>query len=63
MTITIKLKTDNAAFENDRISGAHTETARILAEVAQRFDTDGPFDGPVYDINGNTVGTVTVRGK
>lgn len=63
MTITIRLTTDNAAFDNDRASHAHTEIARLVAEVARRFDTDGPFDGPLVDINGNTVGTVSVTGR
>jgi hypothetical protein len=60
MTITIRIDTDNAAFDDDKASGAHTEIARLLAGIAARFDTDGPHDGPLMDINGNTVGTVTI---
>jgi hypothetical protein len=60
MTITITINTDNAAFDNDRASRAHTEVARIVREVGNRFDTDGPFDGEVYDVNGNTVGLVVM---
>jgi hypothetical protein len=62
MTITITLDTNNAAFDNDRVSRAHTEVARLVGQVANWFDTDGPHDGPLYDYNGNHVGDVAVSG-
>lgn len=55
MTITIRLKTDNAAFEENR----REEVRRILMEWA-RCETHG---GHLYDSNGNKVGSVTVTGK
>jgi hypothetical protein len=60
MTITITIDTSHAAFNWDRASRSHTEVARIVSEVASRFDTDGPFDGPIYDRNGSEVGSVEV---
>lgn len=62
MKITIVLRTDNAAFENDG-NGQMPETAEVLANVARRFDTDGPYDGPIFDANGNTCGSVTVEDR
>lgn len=47
---TLKIETDNAAFED--LSG---ETARILRDIAKKLD-DGQTDGKGKDINGNTVG-------
>lgn len=57
MTITIKLRTDNAAFEWDK----DEEIKRILQK---RLIDDWPFDtNTLVDFNGNTVGTVTVTGR
>lgn len=57
MTITIRLKTGSAAFEDDK----DAEIRRILLE---RLVNDWPFDrNTLVDYNGNTVGSVTVRGK
>ncbi len=57
MTITIRLKTGNAAFEDDK----DAEIKRILQE---RLINDWPFDRTtLIDANGNTVGSVTVTGK
>lgn len=53
MIIKIRIRTGNAAFED-----GYTEVARLLTEIAQRFKIDGPFVGPLYDINGNKVGSV-----
>ena len=61
MTIVIKIKTDNAAFEE-----RDAEIARIVREVARWIDSEGIDDGAearCRDLNGNTVGSVTVRGK
>jgi hypothetical protein len=62
MKIIIEIDTNNAAFDNDRVSRAHTEVARIVSGIARGFDTDGPHAGPVYDVNGNTVGHVVIQG-
>jgi hypothetical protein len=55
--ITIKIDTDNAAFELD---GNYTaEVARILRELAARVEagTNG-YAISILDINGNKVGTM-----
>ena len=57
MTITIKLKTGNAAFEGDKDS----EIRRILTEIADTWPVSSGMN--VRDYNGNTVGSVTVTGK
>lgn len=61
MTITIKINTDNAAFEDDKA----TEVHRIVREAVAILNGDdyGPGAFPVRDSNGNTVGSVTVTGK
>jgi len=65
MTITIKLKTDNAAFEGD---SRDLEIARLIWGVAHRFERGAVASGvrearPLKDRNGNTVGSVTVTGR
>lgn len=61
MTITIRITTGNAAFED----GDTNETIRILRDVIERISEGGVVyaKGDLRDINGNTVGTVTVAGK
>ena len=64
MTIMIRLKTDNAAFEDDK----QAEVTRILAGIVEsherRMSRDrGNYTSNLYDSNGNIVGTVTVTGK
>lgn len=56
--LTLKVKTDNAAFEQDR----DAELARIL-EVAARKIEHGNTEGKLYDINGNVVGSFKITGK
>jgi len=53
---TIKIETDNAAFEG---SGCGRELSRILARLAAEIkDADTRADsGKLRDINGNTVGS------
>lgn len=59
MTITIRLSTDNAAFE-DR----DAEIGRLLHIVAERQRLGRGIDGvKLLDYNGNTVGSVKVTGK
>jgi len=61
MTITIKISTGNAAFEDD----ASQEVARILRELAKDMDGHphfGPgFDVALRDVNGNKVGHLTIH--
>ena len=64
MTITIKLTTDNAAFEDDK----DAEIGRLVHRVAQRLERGAIASGiretqALVDLNGNRVGSVTVRGK
>lgn len=54
--ITIKIKTDNAAF-ND--GNKNRELARILREIAFWFDDDVKLPLRVADNNGNNVCKVT----
>lgn len=48
---TIKIETDNAAFEFPEI-----EVARILRHTAHLVENGGYREGPVIDVNGNHVG-------
>lgn len=50
---TLNIETSNAAFQDD---AAHHEIARILRDLAERFD-NGVDSGTVKDTNGNTVGS------
>lgn len=61
MTITISIKTDNAAFGDDS-TDRDREVGRILREWAGRIPEDG-YGATLHDDNGNRVGQVTVRGK
>ena len=49
--MTIKFKTDNAAFE-ESFSG---EVARILNQIIERVE-DGDDSGVIMDSNGNKIG-------
>lgn len=57
MNITIKINTDNAAFGDD----PEAEVARILRATALHFEQSGLEDRPLYDSNGNGIGSVAVR--
>jgi len=58
MTITIKIKTDNAAFDGvDR----YLELARLMGKVTETVCA-GERDRVLIDNNGNSVGSVTVKG-
>lgn len=69
-TLTVKLKLDNAAFcdDGDNPAQGH-EVARILRILADRLehldDVSEHFDDgyPLYDVNGNAVGTVEGSGR
>ena len=58
MTITIKLKTENAAFQDDK----RAEVFRILAEWIANGQR-GIWASKLYDHNGNQVGTATLTGQ
>lgn len=49
---TLSIKTGNDAFEG---GAGRQEVARILRETAERVER-GIAEGPVRDVNGNTVG-------
>jgi hypothetical protein len=61
MSFKLEINTGNAAFDDDAMG---PEIARILSGVAERLaagDLDGIYawssDSPLYDINGNRVGS------
>lgn len=58
MTITIRIKTGNAAFAD---GDKDAEVRRILEGVVEAMPIQGTIS--LYDYNGNRVGDVTVRGK
>lgn len=59
MKLKIEIKTDNAAFGDTAIECGE-EVARILRELAERIEADGPPEVGgrygAYDANGNCVG-------
>jgi hypothetical protein len=72
MTITIRLKTDNAAFhdadagEKDRDAQEYARNVEVLRILRKWLDRDGfepCWEQTLHDSNGNRVGSVTVKGK
>ena len=62
MTITIEIKCDNAAFDEEN-GGPGPEVGRLLRKVAALCEADDfdTVDGKrLMDVNGNHVGNVTV---
>jgi hypothetical protein len=62
MKITIDIRTENAAFKDDRDAEIH----RILSKFADsilRHGMGNNLSQPVTDSNGNTVGKFKVTGK
>jgi len=55
--LTVKIKTQNAAFDGDDKA---LELARLLREIAQRLE-EGQTRGEVRDTNGNTVGAFACK--
>lgn len=55
MDFTVRIHTDNAAFED---GNREHETARILRDISNRLDGGGSFEKhqTLRDINGNDVG-------
>lgn len=54
--ITIKIKTDNAAFEET--TTPYHEVARILRTLADKMERDEGAPSFLYDLNGNKCGVV-----
>ena len=59
MPLTVRIKTDNAAFQGDSLG---PELARILREIAEKLE-GGRDGGPVMDANGNRVGAWSMGPK
>lgn len=57
MNATIKVKMDNAAFDEP---GA--ELARILRDIAERIESGEVMAFTLFDVNGNAVGSFQVKG-
>jgi hypothetical protein len=56
--IIIRINVENAAFED----GGPSEVARILRELADRYDGEGFYIyARLRDVNGNTVGSVEIE--
>lgn len=55
--LTVKIKTDNAAFGG---ADKALELARMLREIAQKIER-GHTEGKVYDLNGNPVGAFACK--
>lgn len=59
MELLITIEQDSAAFED---AGIATETARLLRELADRIEQEGPPEcWLLYDANGNSVGAASQR--
>ena len=58
MKLTITINMDNSAFDDGNSGG--DEVSRILFDLADSFQDDGPRDLPILDSNGNTVGKAQV---
>lgn len=56
--ITIEIETVNAAFDDEPAS----EIARILRQLADRFEQCGLPLSKLYDVNGNACGRVNIEG-
>lgn len=71
MNFELKIECDNAAFTSDTGGDPRPEIARILREAAKKVERMNPIDLvtsvgqslALMDINGNTVGYATVKGK
>ena len=57
MDITIKINTDNAAFDDSML---RVELSLILEELAKEIDRFGIVNKPLRDTNGNTCGFVKI---
>ena len=64
--LTVKIKTDNAAFQEDALrrsqDAAGAECACILRKIADKLD-NGNIEGVTFDSNGNRVGTYKLTDK
>jgi hypothetical protein len=57
MTITLTIETDNAAFAR----APFREARRIIREAADRLTREAGDGFPLRDVNGNTVGRLTIK--
>lgn len=58
MDITIKINTDNAAFQDSML---RVEVSGILETLSKEIDRFGIVNKPLRDINGNTCGYVKIE--
>ncbi len=58
--LTIKIKTDNDAFQNDNLE---LEIERCLNDVIQLINGYGHKEGDIHDTNGNNVGHFKLTNK
>lgn len=64
--ITIKIKTENAAFHHPQMAGglaARVEVARILTALALKLENYSLNSPKLMDYNGNAVGEITLTGR
>jgi len=57
--VTIQIQTGNAAFDESPTR----EVARILRDLASRFERDGLPPETLRDLNGNACGTVAIEAR
>lgn len=59
----VRIETKNAAFDSDDEGGEakRVEVARILRELADRFEQGSEASIPLFDANGNKVGRAEDR--
>lgn len=55
--INIKIKTENAAFQED----IYDELGRMIENIGCNMRKHGTVKEKIYDINGNSVGKITVK--
>lgn len=60
--ITLKIKTSNAAFDKLNFGAEVSRILGTLAIAANDWDKYESIDNGIYDVNGNTVGQIQVRG-
>ena len=59
--VKIAFSTENDAFDGD--DARRLESARILREIADKFEFGSTDTGGVYDANGNRIGSWTISEK
>ncbi len=61
MNITITINTDNDAFANDPSGEVSRILKRLIADIKTEWFLQLVGDSKLFDINGNTVGKVTIE--